>query len=183
MSDHEDGHGNSALGVREQDRLLPIANISRIMKRAVPEAAKVAKGAKETIQDCVSEFIGFITSEASDLLQAEKRKTITGDDIVTAMNALGFEPYCAVLSEYLKEYRKEVRTKKAGGEDPDLAKKSTRGRKRKRPPSPQPLQGPAAGSLNSDILSNLRQAMPNGKLEAVSNNEEEFEDEFDGEDS
>jgi nuclear transcription Y subunit beta len=49
--------------VREQDRFLPIANISRIMKKALPSNAKIAKDAKETVQECVSEFISFITSE------------------------------------------------------------------------------------------------------------------------
>ncbi|MBI20046.1 MAG: hypothetical protein CMB73_05675 [Euryarchaeota archaeon] len=48
---------------REQDRFLPVANISRIMKKALPTNAKVAKDAKETVQECVSEFISFITSE------------------------------------------------------------------------------------------------------------------------
>jgi nuclear transcription Y subunit beta len=48
---------------REQDRFLPIANISRIMKKALPGNAKIAKDAKETVQECVSEFISFITSE------------------------------------------------------------------------------------------------------------------------
>ncbi|KAK9709922.1 transcriptional activator hap3 [Basidiobolus ranarum] len=55
MDDHED--------IREQDRLLPIANVARIMKRSLPDNAKIAKEAKETIQECVSEFISFITSE------------------------------------------------------------------------------------------------------------------------
>jgi nuclear transcription Y subunit beta len=49
--------------VREQDRFLPIANISRIMKKALPTNAKIAKDAKETVQECVSEFISFVTSE------------------------------------------------------------------------------------------------------------------------
>ena len=49
--------------MREQDRFLPIANISRIMKKALPANAKIAKDAKETVQECVSEFISFITSE------------------------------------------------------------------------------------------------------------------------
>ncbi len=51
------------VSVREQDRFLPIANISRIMKKALPSNAKIAKDAKETVQECVSEFISFITSE------------------------------------------------------------------------------------------------------------------------
>ncbi|MCJ1267383.1 DEAH-box RNA helicase prp16 [Lobaria immixta] len=49
--------------VKEQDRWLPIANVARIMKTALPENAKIAKEAKECMQECVSEFISFITSE------------------------------------------------------------------------------------------------------------------------
>lgn len=66
---HSDDFGNAGGGdrdnsnVREQDRFLPIANISRIMKKALPVNAKIAKDAKETVQECVSEFISFITSE------------------------------------------------------------------------------------------------------------------------
>lgn len=36
--------------LREQDRFLPIANISRIMKKSLPDNAKIAKDAKETVQ-------------------------------------------------------------------------------------------------------------------------------------
>lgn len=49
--------------VREHDRFLPIANIGRIMKKALPPNGKIAKDAKDTVQECVSEFISFITSE------------------------------------------------------------------------------------------------------------------------
>ena len=55
------------VGVREQDRLLPIANVSRIMKRGLPDNAKIAKDAKDCVQECVSEFISFITSEGAIL--------------------------------------------------------------------------------------------------------------------
>eukprot|EP00850_Spirogloea_muscicola_P000594 SM000002S05674 [mRNA] locus=s2:1564347:1566142:+ [translate_table: standard] len=59
--------GDGAGSVREQDRFLPVANISRIMKKALPANAKIAKDAKETVQECVSEYISFITSEYSPL--------------------------------------------------------------------------------------------------------------------
>lgn len=49
--------------IREQDRFLPIANISRIMKKGLPANGKIAKDAKDTVQECVSEFISFVTSE------------------------------------------------------------------------------------------------------------------------
>lgn len=60
---HESGEQSPRSNVREQDRFLPIANISRIMKKALPANGKIAKDAKETVQECVSEFISFITSE------------------------------------------------------------------------------------------------------------------------
>lgn len=40
------------------------------MKLALPENAKIAKEAKECMQECVSEFISFITSEGQCLLLA-----------------------------------------------------------------------------------------------------------------
>lgn len=40
-----------------------VALVARIMKTALPENAKIAKEAKECMQECVSEFISFITSE------------------------------------------------------------------------------------------------------------------------
>ncbi|GLT88914.1 hypothetical protein SLE2022_069210 [Rubroshorea leprosula] len=99
------GEQSPRSGVREHDRYLPIANISRIMKKAIPGNGKIAKEAKDTIQECVSEFISFITSEASDKCQKEKRKTINGDDLLWAMVTLGFEDYVEPLKIYLARYR------------------------------------------------------------------------------
>ena len=104
--------------VREQDRFLPIANISRIMKKSLPPNAKIAKDAKETVQECVSEFISFITSEASDKCQREKRKTINGDDLLWAMSTLGFDKYYDPLKVYLTKYRESIK-----GKDSDDKKK------------------------------------------------------------
>lgn len=100
--------------IREQDRYLPIANIARIMKNTLPENAKIAKDSKETVQECVSEFISFITSEASDKCMQEKRKTINGDDLLWAMSTLGFDKYVEPLRLYLTKYREAIR-----GEKPD----------------------------------------------------------------
>ena len=93
------------------------------MKTALPENAKIAKEAKECMQECVSEFISFITSEgmlsfpspadswtdycytASEKCQQEKRKTVNGEDILFAMTSLGFENYSEALKIYLSKYR------------------------------------------------------------------------------
>ena len=106
------------------------APVARIMKLALPENAKIAKEAKECMQECVSEFISFITSEgedhplphstewwlvrqnlringcaASEKCHQEKRKTVNGEDILFAMTSLGFENYAEALKIYLSKYR------------------------------------------------------------------------------
>ncbi|PIN05372.1 hypothetical protein CDL12_22089 [Handroanthus impetiginosus] len=99
-------HDHDQLSVfKEQDRLLPIANVGRIMKQILPSNAKISKEAKETMQECVSEFIGFVTGEASDKCRKEKRKTVNGDDICFALGSLGFDDYFECLKRYLNKYR------------------------------------------------------------------------------
>ncbi|KAG6487804.1 nuclear transcription factor Y subunit B-3-like [Zingiber officinale] len=142
-SDNESGghnHSHSGAGAvgelsspREQDRFLPIANVSRIMKKALPANAKISKDAKETVQECVSEFISFITGEASDKCQREKRKTINGDDLLWAMTTLGFEEYVEPLKVYLQRFR-EMEGEKGVGPSPS---------------SSQPQQQDSASSLGT----------------------------------
>ncbi|KAG6577262.1 Nuclear transcription factor Y subunit B-3, partial [Cucurbita argyrosperma subsp. sororia] len=115
---------------KEQDRFLPIANVSRIMKKSLPANAKISKEAKETVQECVSEFISFITGEASDKCQREKRKTINGDDLLWAMTTLGFENYVGPLKIYLNKYRETEEEKHSLARQDD--------------PSPSPTKSAAA---------------------------------------
>lgn len=124
---HESGDRSPRSNVREQDRYLPIANISRIMKKALPANGKIAKDAKDTVQDCVSEFISFITSEASDKCQKEKRKTINGDDLLWAMATLGFEEYIDPLRVYLSRYREMEGDTKGAAKGDGSVKKDTVG--------------------------------------------------------
>jgi len=57
-TDDSNHDGDSKMGapLREQDRFLPIANVAKIMKRAIPETGKIAKDARECVQvlRCVS---------------------------------------------------------------------------------------------------------------------------------
>lgn len=79
-------------------------NVSRIMKRCLPPATKVSKDAKECVQECTSEFISFITSEAAERCSMEKRKTINGEDILVRKDTFISIPcitYCAVTCHSL----------------------------------------------------------------------------------
>ncbi|XP_035593610.1 nuclear transcription factor Y, beta b isoform X1 [Oncorhynchus keta] len=114
LHDHEEGNGSKE-NFREQDIYLPIANVARIMKNAVPQTGKIAKDAKECVQECVSEFISFITSEASERCHQEKRKTINGEDILFAMSTLGFDMYVEPLKLYLQKFREAMKGEKGIG--------------------------------------------------------------------
>lgn len=126
-SHHLNGSGAGTVGsddeevphvLRDQDRFLPIANVAKLMKKAIPERGKIAKEAKECVQECVSEFISFITSEAAERCCQERRKTINGEDLLHAMSNLGFDNYVEPLKAYLQKYRDAVKSDAAGGNAP-----------------------------------------------------------------
>lgn len=79
--------------------------LTGIMKQNLPKEGKIAKEAKIMVQECISEFISFITSEASDRCLAEKRKTLNGEDILYAMEHLGFDNYIEPLRIFLQKYK------------------------------------------------------------------------------
>uniref|UniRef100_A0A6N2K165 Transcription factor CBF/NF-Y/archaeal histone domain-containing protein n=1 Tax=Salix viminalis TaxID=40686 RepID=A0A6N2K165_SALVM len=86
-SDNESGGQNNSntneSSPREQDRLLPIANLMQRMQ-------------------CVE---SSASSGERDKCQREKRKTINGDDLLWAMTTLGFEDYVEPLKIYLQKFR------------------------------------------------------------------------------
>jgi len=49
-------------------------------------------------------------------MQAEKRKTINGEDILFAMSTLGFDNYVEPLKLYLQKYREATKGDKQGAE-------------------------------------------------------------------
>ncbi|KAG7597883.1 Transcription factor CBF/NF-Y/archaeal histone domain [Arabidopsis suecica] len=107
---------------REQDQYMPIANVIRIMRKILPSHAKISDDAKETIQECVSEYISFVTGEANERCQREQRKTITAEDILWAMSKLGFDNYVDPLTVFINRYR-EIETDRGSalrGEPPSL---------------------------------------------------------------
>ena len=65
-----------------QDPLLYMRNM---------QVTKVSRDARETVQECVSEFLQFITSEASEICLNAKRTTVQGEDIIKALQKLGFD--------------------------------------------------------------------------------------------
>ena len=83
------GRLESAATIREQDRLLPIANVARIIANGLPSTSKVSLDCKHLVQEIAGDFIGFITSEANYQCLLARRTTITPHDIISAIIAMG----------------------------------------------------------------------------------------------
>jgi histone H3/H4 len=89
-----------------QDRLLPIANVTKVMKSAlVGEPAKLSKGARELVQECTSEFIGFLVSEAGERALLGNSKVLASEHILAALDALGFDGYRDPVTHYMTTLR------------------------------------------------------------------------------
>lgn len=88
------------------DRQLPIANVSKIMKEIIPDAAKISRESKEMMGKYATEFIAFVTCRAKDICDCEARKTVTGDDLIRAMEDLDL-PYYSEITKMLFEKYKE----------------------------------------------------------------------------
>lgn len=87
------------------DRQLPIANIFKIMRDTIPENAKISKESKELMVKCASEFIAIITCKAKNICECEARKTITGEDLIRAMEDLDLPYYSEITKIFLDKYK------------------------------------------------------------------------------
>ncbi|EYU38226.1 hypothetical protein MIMGU_mgv1a023556mg [Erythranthe guttata] len=84
---------------------MPISNITRIMRRVLPAHARITDDAKEAIQECVSEFISFITTEANRRCHRDYRNTVTPEDVLATTVSLGFDDYLEPLTLFLNKHR------------------------------------------------------------------------------
>ncbi|KAL6596572.1 hypothetical protein ACP70R_047215 [Stipagrostis hirtigluma subsp. patula] len=134
-------------GAAEDVTTLPTALLTRIMRRAMPPRTKIARDAKEVVNQCFAEFAAALTNEAAQECRRQRRVIVTADDLVAAMESLGFEDYVAPLAEYMRRYREAEGTAPRGrrAAEPAPAAAAAMDAPPPPPPPPPPSQGPAMG--------------------------------------
>jgi histone H3/H4 len=65
----------------------------------------VSDDALFAIQKHAHDFVSFITHEANEICSKDKRKTITGDDIIAAFDSMGFDNYSRILQVYYIKWK------------------------------------------------------------------------------
>ena len=56
------------------------------------------------IQKCATEFVMFITTEAIEKCKVDKRKILSAEDMIHALNVLGFERYDELITLHLEKF-------------------------------------------------------------------------------
>lgn len=75
----------------EEDELtLPRASINKMIKELIPNV-RVANESRELILNCCTEFIHLIASEANEICNQSKKKTINADHVLKGGGFLGME--------------------------------------------------------------------------------------------
>ncbi|XP_074364051.1 transcriptional activator hap3-like [Apium graveolens] len=90
---------------RDSGNLLPAEYVLSQMSRMVANDRGISAGAVISIQECVSKFIRFMTTQANTRCMEEKGTTITGEDVLIAMTNHGFYRYIVPLFLYLNHFR------------------------------------------------------------------------------
>lgn len=110
MSDNRDGKDGQQ---SDDDLSIPRAALNKMIKELLPNI-RVANDARELILNCCTEFIHLVSSEANDACVKQKKKTISPDHVVEALDHLGFGEYKTEAQSVLKE-AKAVAAKKRRG--------------------------------------------------------------------
>lgn len=97
---------------RPEDLNLPTAVITRIIKDAIPDGVNVSKEARLAISKAASVFVLYATSCSNNFALKGKRKTISANDVLSALEDMEFDQFVDPLKECLAAYKRGQQGKK-----------------------------------------------------------------------
>ncbi|XP_044014273.1 DNA polymerase epsilon subunit 3-like [Aphidius gifuensis] len=97
---------------RVEDLNLPNAVVTRIIKEALPDGVTVAKEARIAVAKAASIFILYLTTAANTIAKKNNRKTISGTDVIQAIEDIEFDKFIDGLKDALENFKKSQREKK-----------------------------------------------------------------------
>lgn len=156
---------------KPEDLNLPNAVISRLVKETLGEGVNIAKEARSAISKAASVFVLYCTSCANNHAMENKRKTLTANDVLGALDEMEFEQFIDPLKESLEAFKKEQKDKKEAAA------------KRRKAESSEESTGPDAKRQKTDETPEQNKEKNDGKKneeeneEATENKNEEVEQE------
>lgn len=85
-----------------EDINLPNGIITRLIKEALPDGVNIAKDMKTAITKAASVFILHLTSASTIVATNNKRKTISGADVLKALKDIEMERFIPEMEQALE---------------------------------------------------------------------------------
>ena len=86
-------HGGGSSDKDDEESLtIPRAAMNKLIKELVPDI-RVATESRDLILQCCTEFIHLITNKANTICEEEKKKTMSAEHVLEALDQLGFSSY------------------------------------------------------------------------------------------
>lgn len=95
-----------------EDLNLPMSVVTRITKDALPSGILVTKEARTGLAKVASVFVLYVTSASTNVAKKAGRRTISGQDILDAMEDIEFDNFVQPLKEFLEIYKSSMKNKK-----------------------------------------------------------------------
>lgn len=97
---------------RIQDLNLPNSNITKIIKDSLPADVNMDKEARIAIARATSVFIMYLSSNAATAAHKHNHKTFSAQDVLNAINEMGFTSFIAPMKASLTQHQKSMKDKK-----------------------------------------------------------------------
>jgi len=92
---------------KPEDFALPNAVVTKLIKDALPEGVVVSKDAKAALGKATSIFILYATSVTTQAAASNNRKSLAPQDVLNAINEMGFPQFIPELNRYHEAHKKE----------------------------------------------------------------------------
>ena len=90
--------GTDVPPLREQDRLMPLSIVAKLMAKELPRNAKITRESKEAMQEIVSEIMLTISGEAMAIALAAGDRALHADSLVAACRTLDLAEIADVIA-------------------------------------------------------------------------------------
>jgi len=97
---------------RPEDLNLPNAAVMRLIKDTLPDGVHVSKEARSAIARAASVFVLYATSTANSLAQTNRKKTVSGQDVLDAIKDMEFTQFVEPLKDSLAAFKASQLSKK-----------------------------------------------------------------------
>ncbi|XP_022688732.1 DNA polymerase epsilon subunit 3-like [Varroa jacobsoni] len=97
---------------RPEDFNLPVSVVARLLKESLPENVSVSKEARAALAKAASIFVLYSTSLSNNFANKSKRKMVSGQDVMAAMEDMELEAFKPQLEEALEAFRRDKSAKK-----------------------------------------------------------------------